>query len=335
MSGSYPDNAPIRARLSSPGHHEGEGRRRPLRMLVTEREGQVVSALVELGWQQDEFDVLALGRRDLDLADKQSIDGAIKARQPDVIVSAAAYTAVDQAETDKASAHAVNGFASGEIGRVASRLGIPAIYLPTDYAFDGNKTSLYQETDHKNPLSVYGSSKLEGQHALAAATDNHVILLTAWVYSPIGRNFLKTMLNVAGTRDRLNVIDDQHGNPTSAVDIADAILAVAHNLLQDQAIELRGTFYLAGQGPASWADFAAGIFERSRLLGGSSAELARISSADYLTAAKRHASSRLDATKLTSLRGVTLTPWQRSMETVISRCLPLRDIRQPNPRNVQ
>lgn len=334
MSGSYPDNSPPRSRLSSVGYQDGEGRRKPLRMLVTGREGQVVSALVELGWQQDEFDVLALGRPDLDLADKHSIDGAITARQPDIIVSAAAYTAVDQAETDKASAHAVNGIAPGEIGRVASRLGIPVIHLSTDYVFDGTKTSPYQETDLTNPLGVYGSSKLEGEHALAAATDNHVILRTAWVYSPFGRNFLKTMLNVAGTRDRLSVVDDQHGNPTSAVDIADAIVVVAHNLLQDQASALRGTFHLSGQGAASWADFAAGIFERSRLLGGPSAELARITSADYLTAAKRPANSRLDTTKLTSVHGVTLPPWQSSMETVVSRCLRLRDIRQPNPRNV-
>lgn len=331
MNGSAPDNSAPRSRLSSIGNQDGEARRKPLRMLVTGREGQVVSALVELGWQQDEFDILALGRPDLDLADKRSIDGAITDRQPDIIVSAAAYTAVELAETDKASAHAVNGIAPGEIGRVASRLGIPVIHLSTDYVFDGTKTSPYQETDPTNPLGVYGRSKLEGEHALAAATDNHVILRTAWVYSPFGRNFLKTMLHVAGTRDYLSVVDDQHGNPTSALDIADAIIAVAHNLLQDRSSALRGTFHLAGQGAASWADFAAGIFEASRLRGGPSAALARITSRDYPTAAKRPTNSRLDTTKLASVHGVTLPPWQSSMQTVVSRCLPLRGPHQPNP----
>jgi dTDP-4-dehydrorhamnose reductase len=331
MSGSSPDSSAPRSRLFSVGYQDGETGRKPLRMLVTGREGQVVSALVELGWQQDEFEVLALGRPDLDLADTRSIDGAITARQPDIIVSAAAYTAVDLAETDKASAHAVNGIAPGEIGRVASRLGIPVIHVSTDYVFDGTKTSPYQETDPTNPLGVYGRSKLEGEHALAAATDDHVILRTAWVYSPSGRNFLKTMLNLADERDRLSVVDDQHGNPTSALDIADAITAVARNLLQDRASALRGTFHLAGRGAASWADFAAGIFETSRLMGGPSAQLVRITSADYPTAAKRPANSRLDTSKLTSVHGVTLPPWQSSMQTVVSRCLPLRRPHQPIP----
>ncbi|RKE79239.1 dTDP-4-dehydrorhamnose reductase [Rhizobium sp. AG855] len=331
MSGSSADNSLPWSRLSSLGNQDMEARRKPLRMLVTGREGQVVSALVELGWHQEEFEILALGRPDLDLADTRSIDGAITARQPDIIVSAAAYTAVDQAETDTASAHAVNGVAPGEIGRVASRLGIPVIHLSTDYVFDGTKTSPYEETDPTNPVGVYGRSKLEGEHALAAATDDHVILRTAWVYSPFGRNFVKTMLTVAATRDRLSVVDDQQGNPTSALDIADAIVTVARNLLQDRASTLRGTFHLAGRGAASWADFAAGIFETSRLMGGPSAELARITSADYPTAARRPANSRLHTAKLASVHGVTLPDWQSSMRTVVSRCLPLRDNNHQNP----
>jgi dTDP-4-dehydrorhamnose reductase len=331
MSGDPANLSSTSSRALSVSHRDIDARRKPLRMLVTGRDGQVVSALVELGWQQDEFEVLALGRPDLDLADTRSIDRAITARQPDIIVSAAAYTAVDLAETDKASAQAVNGIAPGEMGRVASRLGIPVIHLSTDYVFDGTKPSPYEEADPTNPLGVYGRSKLAGEHALAAATDDHVILRTAWVYSPFGRNFLKTMLNVAATRDRVSVVDDQCGNPTSAIDIADAITAVARNLLQDRASALRGTFHLAGQGAASWADFAAGIFETSRLLGGPSAELARISSADYPTPAKRPANSRLNTSKLASVHGVTLPDWQSSMRTVVSRCLPLHHTHQRNP----
>jgi dTDP-4-dehydrorhamnose reductase len=300
---------------------DSRSRRKSVCMLVTGREGQVVKSLIERAERDDEIEVLALGRPELDLSDTRSIDTSIIARKPDIIVSAAAYTSVDLAETDKVSAFEINGIAPGAIGRVASKLGIPVIHLSTDYVFDGTKTSPYEETDATNPLGVYGRSKLHGEHALAAATADHVILRTAWVYSPFGKNFVKTMLSVAAGRDQLSVVDDQHGNPTSALDIADATIAIARNLLGGRDGELRGTFHLAGRGAASWADFATAIFEASHRLGGPSAELVRIRSAEYPTPARRPANSRLNTTKLASVHGITLPDWQSSMQAVVSRCL--------------
>lgn len=326
MSG-FEDIASSRSGPIDASRQHGQLGRKPLRMIVTGRAGQVVSALAEWGRRQDLFDVVPLGRPELDLADPGSIEVAIRSCQPDIIVSAAAYTAVDSAETDEANARAVNQIAPGEIGRVASILDIPVIHLSTDYVFDGTKGSPYGETDPTNPLGVYGRSKLEGEQALAGATDNHVILRTAWVYSPFGRNFLKTMLKVAEARERLSVVDDQVGNPTSAFDIADGVVAVAKNLLHSRASELRGTFHLAGQGAASWADFAAGIFEASHRFGGPSAQIDRISTVDYPTVAKRPANSRLDTAKLASIHGVQIPDWQSSVQQVVSRCVT----HHPNP----
>ncbi|MDH4414446.1 MAG: dTDP-4-dehydrorhamnose reductase [Rhizobium sp.] len=291
-------------------------------MLVTGREGQVASSLIERARLHQGIEMIALGRPELDLSDIQTIDASITARRPDLIVSAAAFTAVDLAETDVANAYAINGAAPGELGRVAAKLGIPVIHLSTDYVFDGSKTSPYEETDPTHPLGVYGASKLAGEHALAEATADHVILRTAWVYSPFGKNFLKTMLRVAADRDRVSVVGDQHGNPTSALDIADAIIAVAGNLLRNSSQDLRGIFHLAGGGNASWADFAGAIFEASGQLGGPRAEVVRISRADYPTAAKRPANSQLNTSKLASVHGVALPDWQSSMQLAVSRCVP-------------
>ncbi|SON57991.1 dTDP-4-dehydrorhamnose reductase [Hartmannibacter diazotrophicus] len=291
------------------------------RYVVTGREGQVVQSLVERGGERADIEIVPLGRPDLDLADRDGIASALEAAKPDLIVSAAAYTAVDRAEEDEAAAVAVNAVAPGAIGRVAERLGIPVIHLSTDYVFDGSKTGPYSEDDAVSPLGVYGRSKLEGERALAQATGNHAILRTAWVYSPFGNNFVKTMLRLAGTRDTLGVVDDQRGNPTSALDIADGILKVADNLLARSDPALRGVFNMSGQGRASWADFAIRIFDLSKTVGGPSASVNRIGTSDYPTPAKRPANSELDCGKIGREHGVVMPDWQVSAETVVRRLL--------------
>ena len=291
-----------------------------MRIAVTGSQGQVVQSLIERA-RDTEAQVIALGRPLLDLADPATILPAIEAAQPDIIVSAAAYTAVDRAEEDVDAAYAVNAAGAGAVAQAARALGIPVIHLSTDYVFNGRKNSPYREDDATDPLGVYGASKLAGENAVQAACANSVILRTAWVYSPFGNNFVRTMLRLAGQREELGVVADQLGNPTSAFDIADGILAVARNLCADGSPELRGIFHMTGTGEASWADFAEAIFAVSRRLGGPWARVSHITTAEYPTPAPRPANSRLDCGKLEQVHGVRLADWRGSMEQVVTRLL--------------
>jgi dTDP-4-dehydrorhamnose reductase len=286
-------------------------------MVVTGREGQVVTSLIERAALDDRFDAVSLGRPVLDLARPETLYAALRDARPDVIVSAAAYTAVDQAETEESVATTVNGAAAGAIAAAADALGVPVIHLSTDYVFDGCKTLPYVETDLVAPVGAYGRSKLAGERAITESTDNYAILRTAWVYSPFGKNFLKTMLRLAETRDSLNIVDDQIGNPTSALDIADAVIAVAGNLLTSNDAALRGIFHMTATGDASWADFAQEIFAASKSMGGPTADVIRIPSSAYPTPAKRPANSRLDCSKLARVHRVTLPRWQDSTAVVV------------------
>lgn len=291
------------------------------RYVVTGREGQVVRSLIERAALTDRIDLVALGRPDLDLADLATIERALVAAQPDVIVSAAAYTAVDQAESDEATAFAVNATAMGRIGAVARQLGVPVVHLSTDYVFDGEKATPYYEDDPVSPLGVYGRSKLEGERLLAASGADYAILRTAWVYSPFGKNFVRTMLRLADTRDELNVVADQCGNPTSALDIADGVLKVAGNLLDSAQADMRGVFHMTGTGEASWAEFAAHIFRHSQAQGGVFAQVHPITTQDYPTPARRPKNSRLDCARLARVHGVHMPQWVESTDQVVSRLL--------------
>jgi len=289
------------------------------RMVVTGREGQVVLSLLDRGETDGRFEVIALGRPQLDLSKPDTIDAVLRQARPNVIVSAAAYTAVDQAEADEEAATVINGIAAGRIAATAAALGVPVVHLSTDYVFDGSKSAPYGENDPVAPLGAYGRSKLAGERAVAEATVDHVILRTAWVYSPFSTNFLKTMLRLAETRDHLHVVDDQIGNPTSALDIADAVLNVAANLLADNSLELRGVFHMTGSGEASWADFADEIFARSAGYGGPSATVGHIRSSQYPTPANRPANSRLDCSKLFERHGISMPEWRASTDIVVRR----------------
>lgn len=292
-----------------------------MRLLVTGKSGQVVSALIERGAVLG-VDVIAVGRPEFDLADAEAGIAALAEAQPDVIVSAAAYTAVDKAESDQEAAQAINGTGPGVIAALAARLGVPVVHISTDYVFDGSNPAPYVENDPTNPLGVYGKTKLAGEEAVAAATPNHAILRTAWVYSPFGNNFLKTMLRVGAERPELRVVVDQVGNPTSALDIADAVIAVARNLHERPGdASLRGIFHVTGSGDASWADFAIEIFAVSSELGGPVARVARITTADYPTPARRPASSRLSTARLHQVHGVVMPAWQTSTRTTVARLL--------------
>lgn len=291
-----------------------------MRVVVTGWTGQVVQAMLER--VPAGVEVVALRRPEFDLAAPKTVAPALRSAKPDVIVNAAAYTAVDQAESEPELALRVNGEAAGEAARAAAALGVPMIQISTDYVFDGTLGRPYREDDPVGPISAYGVSKLAGEQAVAAATENHAILRTAWVYSPFGKNFVKTMLRLAETRDELGVVADQHGCPTSALDIADAIFAVARNLTdRPNEAALRGIFHMVAQGQAVWADVAEAIFAERQALGGAPVRVKRIATADYPTPARRPANSRLDSARLAAIHQVRLPQWQDALSTCVRRLL--------------
>jgi dTDP-4-dehydrorhamnose reductase len=287
-----------------------------MRVLVTGRTGQVARSLAEL--RGAEFEFVARGRPDLDLTDPASILRAIADVRPCAVVNAAAYTAVDRAESDEAAAFAVNCDGAATVAATAAQHGLPVVHLSTDYVFAGDKPEPYAETDEPGPQSVYGLSKLAGEKAVVEANPAHVILRTAWVYSPFGHNFLKTMLRLAGERDGVRVVADQRGTPTYASDIAEAIAAVLRRALDDpEEADWRGTFHLVAEGETTWAGFAEAIFAASRGAGGPAARVEPIGTADYPTLARRPANSRLATMKFRRCYGHTLPEWQ----TGVPRCL--------------
>ncbi|MER9652415.1 dTDP-4-dehydrorhamnose reductase [Mesorhizobium sp. M0152] len=292
-----------------------------MRLVVTGREGQVAASLLEAGQARAGVEVIAIGRPELDLANPDTVIDAIAAAKPDIVVSAAAYTAVDQAEDEPDLAFQVNAVGAGKVAQAAARLGVPVIHLSTDYVFDGSKDRAYVETDPTAPLGVYGASKLAGEQAVAAANPRHVILRTAWVYSPFGKNFVKTMLRLAADRDEISVVADQWGNPTSALDIADAILHAAAMLHGDKNFGAFGAYHLAGTGETSWSGFARHILDTSRVFGGPWARVRDIATTGYPTKARRPANSRLSTARFATAFGWTAPDWQDSTGKVVRRLL--------------
>ena len=290
-----------------------------MRIAVTGRQGQVARALLEAGRALG-VEIITLGRPELDLAEPETIEPAIRAASPDVVVNAAAYTNVDQAEREPEIAAEINKAGAGAVAAAAKVFRVPIIHLSTDYVFDGAKTSPYVEDDPVAPTSAYGASKLDGERAVAAANCDHVILRTAWVYAPYGNNFVRTMLALAEMREEVLVVADQRGCPTYAPDIADAIIRIAHNLLKDRSDpRLRGIFHLAGVGETTWAGFAETIFEYMAGMGLRRPILTPITSAEYPTRARRPANSRLNCAKLARIHGIELPHWQDSLATCLER----------------
>ncbi len=292
-----------------------------MRIAVTGRHGQVARALAEIGGRHG-HEILLLGRPDLDLADPSTVEPAIRAARPDAVISAAAYTAVDKAESEPELAEQINGAGAGAVAGAAAALGVPVLQVSTDYVFDGSKAAPYVEDDPTGPLGAYGRSKLAGERAVAAATARHAILRTAWVYAPYGANFVRTMLRIAGTKPEVAVVADQHGCPTSALDIATTLLGVAARMAaepEDKA--LTGVFHMAAGGEAVWADVAEAVFAASRARGGPSAAVKRITTAEFPTQARRPANSRLDCAKLRRAYGIALPDWRVPLERTVSRLI--------------
>jgi dTDP-4-dehydrorhamnose reductase len=294
-----------------------------VRLLVTGSNGQVSMALKTRG-QEAGFEVAAIGRPALDLEKPQSVLAAISTAimgfRPHVVVNAAAFTAVDDAEGSPETAFAVNAESAGHVARAADAAGVPIIQLSTDYVFAGTKASHHAETDPTNPLSVYGRTKLAGEIAVARACARHLILRTAWVHSPYGRNFVKTMLALAGKQPEIRVVGDQWGNPTSAFDIADGIFAAAR-ALRNGGEPAWGVYHFAASGDASWAQFASEIFRQSAALGGPSAKVLEIAGSEYASRAARPANSRLDSGRFAVVFGHRAPDWRVSLAVVLRELL--------------
>lgn len=290
-----------------------------MRLAVTGRAGQVARALAERAGAAGAV-VVPVGRPELDLLDPASVLPALAAAAPDAVVSAAAFTQVDRAEDEPELAYRVNAEGAGAVAAAAAALGVPVIHLSTDYVFDGTKETPWTEEDPTGPLSVYGASKLSGERAVASATADHAILRIAWVHAPFGSNFVRTMLRLAEGGSGVRVVADQVGAPTSALAIADGVLAVAGNLLASPGgAALRGVFHMPAGGKASWADVAEAVFAGSAVRGGPSVPVTRIATAEFPTRARRPAHSLLSGSKLAAAHGVRLPDWREQLDAVLDR----------------
>ena len=261
-----------------------------------------------------------------DLANLDGLARTLRDVRPDVIVNAAAYTAVDKAESEPDLAGEINAAAPGVLAQEAQRLGAWLVHYSSDYVFDGSGSRPWVETDPPAPLSVYGRTKLEGERAIATACDRHLILRTSWVYSARGGNFMRTILRLAGERDRLTVIDDQHGAPTSAELLADVTAHLIRQVVSSSSSErLAGIYHLAAAGQTTWHGYASHLLAQARLLRPEiplkAIELAAVASDAFVTAARRPQNSRLDTAKLRGAFGLILPPWQQGVDRVLADIL--------------
>lgn len=290
------------------------------RILLTGQDGQVGQelkrTLAPLG------EVIGFGRETLDLASGTSIRQIISKVSPDVIVNAAAYTAVDKAETETELAHAINATAPQIIAEEALQLGAVLIHISTDYVFDGRKNTPYLEDDATNPLSAYGQSKLIGEEEIRKKSSSHIILRTAWVYGTYGKsNFVKTMLRLFAEREEVRVVADQVGTPTWARDIASAIATLLPHLSPEQAIEspLTGTYHFTNSGISSWYDFAIAILEEAKQLGFplKVQRIVPITTPEYPTPAQRPAYSVLSNKKISAVLGTHPPYWRDGLSSML------------------
>lgn len=271
-------------------------------ILVFGKSGQVATELQRQG------QVTALGRDEADLTDPAACAAQILRHKPKVVINAAAYTAVDKAEEDEATAQLVNGDAPAAMAKAAREVGAKFLHISTDYVFEGSGERPWQPDDPTGPLGAYGRTKLAGEKGVQAAGGNYAILRTAWVFSAHGHNFVKTMLRLGAERDRLTIVADQIGCPTPAADIAACLLEMA------QKDGPNGVYHFGGQPAVSWADFAREIFAQSGL----TPEVADIPTTDFPTPAKRPANSRLDCASLAADYGIRPPDWRQGLRQVLA-----------------
>ena len=282
-------------------------------ILLTGGSGQIGTELRRIA--PTDWSIIAPSSAELDIANPHAVWACVASQGWSAVVNAAAYTAVDRAQEEIATAWRVNALGPAALAEATARAGVPLVHLSTDYVFDGRKSEAYVEDDPVCPLSVYGASKEGGEQAVRTANPRHVILRTAWIVSPHGANFAKTMLRLAAERPLVRVVDDQWGNPTSATDVAGAMVVILGRLIADDAAS--GTYHFVNDGDATWCALARAIFARLAGRTGTSPTVEAISTADYPTAARRPANSRLSTTKLKREFGIVARPWRRAVDEVV------------------
>ena len=288
-----------------------------MKLLITGREGQLACALLEaadnLGVQ-----AVAIGRPGIDATIERSVTEVIARERPDIVVNTAAYTAVDKAESEPMLAHAVNALGAEFVAKACAAHSIPIIQISTDHVFEGTKDGPYVESDRTVPVNVYGRTKLEGEQRAARACQHHLILRTAWLYSPWAANFVKTMLRLATTRPSIGVVDDQRGSPTFAPHLARIVLEIAAGVVTDPSDTSWGIYHVVGGGEATWFGLAREVFRHAAAQGLPVADVAAIATSSYPTAARRPANSRLNCDKLRKTFGLELPDWRLGVKDCVA-----------------
>lgn len=288
-----------------------------LKVLITGAQGQVGKELTQIANEKG-FDVVAASRADLDITQAQSVENYITKCQPDIIINAAAHTAVDKAESEQDLAFAINRDGAKNIANACKKQNIPLLHISTDYVFDGTKSEPYSEDDTVSPLGVYGESKWQGEEVIRKNLNDYLILRVAWVFGAQGNNFVKTMLRLGKERDELNVVADQFGGPSPAKDIALTLIDLVEQYQTDNTLAW-GTYHYCGNSKTTWYHFAKEIFKQAFELGllNKKVKVNPITTEEYPTAAERPGNSMLDCSKLKTTFGIEMPEWKKALKQVL------------------
>lgn len=279
-------------------------------VLVTGAGGQLGQALQSIAEKHPEITFVFCDSKRLDITKPEHIKQIFNQSQPDFCINAAAYTAVDKAESDPEQALLINAIGVKQLAEACKQFDTVLLHISTDFVFDGTKKKPYNEEDHPNPTSVYGKTKLNGEVALQQTWEKHVIIRTSWVYSQFGHNFMKTMLRLATERSEISVVNDQTGTPTHAIDLAEVLVKMCTSIFYLPSSNLFGIYHFSNEGHCTWYDFAKAIFEKNQL----DIKVHAIPSSSFPTPAQRPAYSVLDKSKIKSVFGVEIHPWEASLK---------------------
>ncbi len=289
-----------------------------MKILITGAQGQVGKELVSIANQRG-FDVSAAGQTELDITQLKNIESYVEVHQPDLVINAAAYTAVNKAEEEQDITYAINRDGTANLAAVSKEKNIPLLHISTDYVFDGTKSEAYSENDAVSPLGVYGISKWQGEETIRQTLPEHIILRVAWVFGAQGNNFVKTMLRLAKDRDELSVVEDQFGRPSPAKDIAKTLIILAEQYQKEKTLEW-GTYHYCGDEKVSWCGFAKEILKQAKEQGliEKDIKVNAITTAEYQDPTKRPANSMLDCEKIKNTFGIEMPSWKKSLNQVLT-----------------
>lgn len=292
-------------------------------MLVTGAQGQVGKELTHIADDKG-YNIIAASRAELDITQEENVGNYISKLQPDIVINAAAYTAVDKAEDEQKVAFAINRDGAKNLALACKKQNIPLLHISTDYVFDGSKSEPYGESDTVSPLGVYGESKWQGEEAIRKILHEHIILRVAWVFGAQGNNFVKTMLRLGKERDELNIVNDQFGGPSPAKNIAQTLITLVEQYQQQNNTLVWGTYHYCGSPKTSWYDFAKEIFDQGFGMGllNKHVKVKPITTAEYPTIAKRPANSMLNCEKLATTYGIEMPDWKEALRKVLMKLRP-------------